>query len=141
VYKQLQDTDTASEFIFTKDSFKSSLSIGPMNDIIYTPVTGKELKDIFKSLKNKNSSGYDGISMRLLNLSMPYVISPLVYICNSAMSTGIFTAQLKYSQIHPIYKKGEEAEISNYRPISVLTSFSQIFEKVIFNRLYAHVSE
>jgi hypothetical protein len=36
VYKQLKDTDTVSEFIFNKDSLKSSLSIGPMNDIIYT---------------------------------------------------------------------------------------------------------
>jgi hypothetical protein len=57
MYKQLKHTDTASEFIFNKDSFKSSSSIGPMNDIICTPV-GKELKDIFKSLKTKNSSGY-----------------------------------------------------------------------------------
>jgi hypothetical protein len=60
VYKELKDTDTALEFIFNKDSFKSSLSIGPMNDDIYTPVTGKELKDIFRSLKIKKSSGYDG---------------------------------------------------------------------------------
>jgi hypothetical protein len=139
-YKQLKDTDTASEFIFNKDSFKSSMSIGPMNDIIYAPVTGKELKDIFKSLRNKKSSGYDGISVKLMKLSMPYIRSPLLYTCNRALSTGIFPARLKYSQIHPIYKKGEEVEISNYRPISVLTSFSKIVEKVIFNRLYAHVS-
>jgi hypothetical protein len=50
-----------------------------MNDIICTPV-GKELKDIFKSLKTKNSSGYGWISMRLMKLSMPYIISTLVYI-------------------------------------------------------------
>jgi retron-type reverse transcriptase len=56
------------------------------------------------------------------------------------LSTGIFPARLKYSQIHPIHKKGDEVDISNYRPISVLTSFSKIFEKFIFNRLYAHVS-
>jgi hypothetical protein len=78
--------------------------------------------------------------MRLMKLSMSYIISPLHYICNRALSTGIFSAGLKYLQIHPIYKKGEEVEISNYRPISVLTSFSKIFEKVIFDRLYAHVS-
>jgi hypothetical protein len=133
VYKQLKATDTASEFIFNKESFKSSMSIGPMNDIIYAPVTGKELKDIFKSLKNKKSSGYDGISMRLMKLSMPYIISPLLYIYNRALSLGILPGIHKYIQI---YMKGDEVEISKYRPISVLTSFSKIFEKVIFKILY-----
>jgi hypothetical protein len=48
---------------------------------------------------------------------------------------------MKYSQVYPIYKKGEKSEISNYRPISVLTSFSKILENVIFNRLHTHVSD
>jgi hypothetical protein len=56
------------------------------------------------------------------------------------LSTDIFPSRLKYSQIHPIYKKGEKSEITNYRPISVLTSFSKIFEKVIFNRLHTYLS-
>jgi hypothetical protein len=47
---------------------------------------------------------------------------------------------LKFSQIIPLLKKGKKSEISNYRPISLLTSFSKIFEKVIFNRLCNHVN-
>jgi hypothetical protein len=108
--------------------------------ILFTPVTGKELKEIFKSLQNKKSSGYDGIPIRIMKMSMPFIISPLVYICNRALFTGIFPARLKYSQIHPIHKKGDEVDISNYRPISVLTSFSKIFEKVISN-ICTRVSE
>jgi hypothetical protein len=77
--------------------------------------------------------------MKILKLSMPFIVSSRIYICNRFLSTGIFPSCLKYSQIHPIYKKGERSEISNYRPISVLTSFSKIFERVIFNRLYSHV--
>jgi hypothetical protein len=97
------------------------------------------MKDIINSLKHKNSYGYDEISMKILKLSMPFIISPLIYICNRSLSTGIFPSWLKYSQVHLIYKKGERSEMSNYRPISVLTLFSKIFEKVIFNRLYTHI--
>jgi hypothetical protein len=122
-----------------KFHYLSSLPIGTIYDFKQEPVTGKEIKDIIESLKSKNSYGYDGISMKILKLSTPFIVSPLTYICNRSLSTGIFPSHLKYSQIHPIHKKGERSETSNYRPISVLTSFSKMFERVIFNRLYSHV--
>jgi len=53
---------------------------------------------------------------------------------------GIFPTRLKFCQIIPLLKKGKKSEITNYRPISLLTSFSKIFEKVIFNRLCNHVN-
>ena len=71
---------------------------------------------------------------------MPYIISSLIYICNKLLLKGIFPTRLKFSQIIPILKKGKKSEISNYRPISLLTSFSKIFEKIIFNRLHNHVN-
>jgi fructose-1,6-bisphosphatase/inositol monophosphatase family enzyme len=54
--------------------------------------------------------------------------------------SGIFPARVKYSQVKPIYKKGDQNDVSNNRPISLLTSFSKIFEKVIYNRLYKHIN-
>jgi hypothetical protein len=55
------------------------------------------------------------------------------------LSSGIFPTRLKFSQISPIFKKGNKTEISAYRPVSLLTPFSKIFEKVIYNRLLQHV--
>ena len=54
------------------------------------------------------------------------------------LSSGIFPSRLKYSEIKPILKKRDISNISNYRPISVLTSFSKIFEKIIYTRLIQH---
>jgi hypothetical protein len=56
------------------------------------------------------------------------------------LSTGKFPTRLKFSQINPIFKNGNKAEMLNYRPISLLTSFSKVFEKVIYKRLYYHVN-
>jgi len=106
--------------------------IRPFPCIQLTPVTSKEIKEIIKSLKWKNSHGYDEIPMRILKISLPFIISPLTYICNKSFSTGLFPSRLKFSQINPIFKKGSKTEMSNYRPISLLTSFSKGFEKVIY---------
>ena len=46
---------------------------------------------------------------------------------------------MKYAIVNPIFKKGNKQEISNYRPISLLTSFSKILEKLIYARLHAHI--
>jgi hypothetical protein len=48
----------------------------------------------------------------------------------------VFPSRLKYSQINPIFKKGDKSAMSNYRPISLLTSFSKVFEKVIYKSIY-----
>jgi hypothetical protein len=87
----------------------------------------------------KNSHGYDGISTKVLKSSIPYISSPLTYICNRMSSSGIFPTRLKFCEIKPIFKKGDKKK-PNYRPISMLTSLSKIFEKAICNRLYKHVN-
>ena len=57
------------------------------------------------------------------------------------MSTGIFPNRLKFSEVKPLFKKGDKTEFSYYRPISLLTSFSKITEKVVYKRLYQYLKE
>jgi hypothetical protein len=94
----------------------------------------KEISSIIKSIKTKNTHGYDEISTKILKISTNYIISPLTCICNRIILSGSFPERLKYSIIKPVYKKGDKVNYSNYRPISLLT-FSKIFEKAIYIRL------
>ena len=57
------------------------------------------------------------------------------------LSTGTFPTRLKFSEVSPIFKKGNKTEVFAYRPVSLLTFFSKIFEKVIYNRLLQHTKE
>jgi hypothetical protein len=94
---------------------------------------------IIKSLKIKNTCGYDEISNRIIKLTAPFTFSPLTCICNAVLNTGVFPDTVKYAIVKPIFKKGNKRELSNYRPISLLTSFSKIIKKVIYARLHAHI--
>jgi hypothetical protein len=84
--------------------------------------TTHKIDKIIKSLKTKNSSGYDEISNRIIKSSSPFIISPLTHICNVVLGTGVFPDILKFAIVKICFKKGNIQEISNYRPISLLTS-------------------
>jgi Notch-like protein len=102
------------------------------------PVTTKEIKAIIKS----PPSGYDEIPLRILKIITPLITSPITYLCNKSISKGSFPTRLKYSQIIPIFKKGNETELTNYRPISLLTSFSKKFRKtdlLIYTTFSKHI--
>jgi hypothetical protein len=92
-------------------------------------------------MKPKDSHGYDEISTRILKMSAPYILSPLTYIFNKVLSMGIFHDRLKFSEVKPLYQKGNTSDFSNYRPISLLTSFSKVIEKIIHKRLYHYLDQ
>jgi hypothetical protein len=62
-----------------------------------------EIEKIIKSLKSKNTGGYDEISTRIPKLSTPYILSPLTF-AMQILNTGTYLDRLKYA-IKPICKK------------------------------------
>jgi fructose-1,6-bisphosphatase/inositol monophosphatase family enzyme len=48
---------------------------------------------------------------------------------------------LKYAVVKPFFKKGNKSKIFNYRPISILNSFSKVLEKVMYNQLQEHLNK
>ena len=60
---------------------------------------------------------------------------------NRSFLEGIFPKELKLARVIPIFKSGDKSLITNYRPISVLSFFSKIFEKIMYNNLYAFVED
>jgi hypothetical protein len=96
---------------FTDANFKSFMEQATLKNyplISNKPSTTKEIEKIIKSLKTKDSHGYDQISTRVLKMCAPFISSPLNYICNLIIFSGNFPDRLKYSEIKPLYKKGDK---------------------------------
>lgn len=62
-----------------------------------------------------------------------------LHICNQSFKTGIFPNQMKVSKVLPLYKGGDKHLFCNYRPISLLSQFSKILEKLFVKRLDSYV--
>lgn len=106
-----------------------------LESIYLEPTNEREILNIVKHLRNTQSVGWDGISVKIIKSSIHAILKPLVVIANDMLETGIFPDHCKIAKIVPIYKKkGSCNLIDNYRPIALLSIFTKIFEKIIYRR-------
>ena len=106
----------------------------------FNTITESETLSIINKLKNKNSSGKDEISNKLLKSIKDEIAKPLTIIINQSLKTGVFPDALKIAKVKPLYKKGDNFCLNNYRPISLLPTISKNFERVMFTQLYSYLN-
>ena len=76
--------------------------------------------------------------MRLIKFLLPAVIKPLTIVINQSLATGIFPDKLRIARVMPFSKKDDITLMDNCRSVSLLTSTSKVFEKVVFTQLYEY---
>ena len=121
-----------------KNSFNSYLTEHILTSFKFKLIDVDEARKTLSSLRTKNSSGHDGISVKLLKHLAPALLPSLTLIINQSLLTGIFPGKLKIAKVIPLHKKGDTQIMDNYRPVSLLSSISKLFEKVAYNQLYSY---
>ena len=101
----------------------------------------KEIRAAVAKIKTTKGSGNDNISSYFLKLAMPLIEDSLAFLFNTSIETSLFPDLWKVARVTPIFKAGDRANKSNYRPISVLPVISRLFEKLIYNQLYQFLNE
>jgi hypothetical protein len=124
----------------TKEIFNNTVKYNN-NSMFLTPVIEEEVIDIIKGMRNKKSAGIDDIPDFIIKKCYPKLITALTYIINLSLSDGIFPDQLKATKVKPLYKKGAESKVDNYRPVSLISGFSKIIEKLIKKRLLSFLNK
>ena len=97
--------------------------------------------NIILSLDGNKSSGSSSIPVKLLKIALPVIINPLCKLINHSFTSGIFPDTVKISKVIPIHKGGSTQDVNNYRPISLLSIFSKIIEKLMHMRLYSFLEQ
>lgn len=68
------------------------------------------------------------------------VADHIAHLMNLSVNTGRFPALLKHASIIPVFKKGDPCNITNYRPISILSVFSKVFERIVYSRMMSFLA-
>ena len=97
--------------------------------------------EALNQLGAKKDPGSDRIPCKLLKLSSSIVGPSLAYIFKSCIDAEIFPNEWKIAKVTPLFKKGSNRELGNYRPISVLPLVSKVFEKIMYHQLYDYFQE
>ena len=97
-------------------------------------VTTMEVENVMNSLKNA-SPGPDEFPAFVGKECLDSIIEPLTHLINISFRSGVFPSELKLAKVVPIFKSGDSSSVNNYRPISVLSFFSKVFERVVYNRV------
>ena len=115
-------------------NFQDFLLESNPHSIFFTPLTESEVVSIVFNLPSKRSSGHDSITCPLIKQVFHAICKPLTFIINSSLTSGVVPDSMKIARVMPIFKSGDRQLVNNYRPISILSSFSKILERAVYIR-------
>ena len=96
-----------------------------------SPITVEYIKN-YISYTNKSKSSRSNIpNIYFIKLSVKIIAPVITNIFNHCILKRVFPESLKIAEVIPIFKSGSKSDVNNYRPISVLSPFSKIFENHI----------
>ena len=100
-----------------------------------THISNEEVMELIQSLPNKGT-GPASIPLRMIKDVVDIIVIPLCHIINISFNTGVFPDMLKIAKVLPLHKGGSTLDPNNFRPISLLSIFDKIIEKLMHKRLY-----
>ena len=96
----------------------------------FTNVSVGEVKSLLRNIDSSKATGYDTIPPKLVKAAANELAQPISSLVNMSLSLSCFPHELKKSETSLLYKGENSLEPQNYRPLSVLTCLSKIFERV-----------
>ena len=126
-----------------RSGVKPESYLKPANTVFsLKPPSTKLVCELLCRIDDKKAVGLDGIPNKLLKLSANIVGPSLSEIFKKSILTGAFPREWKVSRVTPVFKKGEKKnDVDNYRPISVVSTISKIFERIVFDQFSSYLND
>ena len=118
-------------------SFKNFLKNSSLNSFLLKATSEDEVHKLISQLNKGKALGPLSIPVTILKDNVNILSTSLRFIINRPFEHGVFPGSLKTAQVTPVHKKEDTLTITNYHPISLLSVFSKILEKSMYNRIYS----
>ena len=125
----------------TNKNYKNYLTNQNLNSFFISPVSEDELLKVIHTINNRKAKGIYDIPANIFKRSFNQIKNPLLSLLNMSFSQGIFPDIFKIAKVIPLYKKQDRYLTENYRPISLLSYISKIFEKLMKKRLCSFLNK
>ena len=76
-----------------------------------------------------------------IKLATEQFSAPFTEIYNESILSGEFPEIFKISKVTPIFKSGSLSELGNYRPVAVISPFSKVLERVVYDQLVSYLEK
>ena len=126
--------------ISTDSSIPSSVSLATNEAVTTVNFDEQLISKLIVALNPNKAHGHDGLSIRMLQVGSESISKPLSIIFRNYLKAGYFPTVWKKANVVPVHKKGNKQILSNYRPVSLLPICSKLFEKIIFNTIFQHLT-
>ena len=139
------DLSTAFSAVVTDPHRPQNLGppVGPCRNqslLSFPEITVAEVEDLLKNVDPTKSTGSDGIPGLVLRQSATVIAPTLQIIFNTSLRSGYVPKSFKLSHVSPLYKSGDKATASNYRPVSLLPIVSRLLETIVKSTLVGYLS-
>ena len=111
------------------------------NTFYFDPIVPQEVESEIITLPESKAYGLYSSPAKLLKLARSFISLPPAEIFNQSILTGIYPAKFKLAKVDPVFKDGDDTFHENYRSISLLSIYNQIFEKLIHARLTKFINK
>ena len=107
--------------------------------LVHFNVLWSKTRHKVNALKTNKSTGPDDIQPKLLKLASDSIVPSLLSLYQHSIERKTVLTSWKTARLTPIFKKDDEMDRGNYRPVSLLSVPSKILESEINDTLVCHV--
>ena len=102
-------------------------------------ITANEVEDILKILDTCKAIGPDLLNPWLIKEAASILKYPLCRLFNLSLTLSTFPSEWKYANVNPVFKKDCPSNLKNYRPISLISIFAKVMERLVYKHMYNYL--